>query len=80
LGAWRTGFGKHGPWDFGLHFFFTLIFYFWLEARNEKAALGSMQVFRINVCGSSVAEPNAAVQHHRRSMHEWASLKALVKE
>jgi hypothetical protein len=62
-----------------LHVIFSSLFFFnfWLQARNEKAALVSMQVFRINVCGSSVDEPNAAVQHR---MHEWASLKALVKE
>jgi len=65
----------HGILDCML--FFPFFFNFWLQARNEKAALGSMQVFRINVCGSSVDEPNAAVQHR---MHEWASLKALVKE
>jgi len=65
----------HGILDCML--FFPFFFNFWLQARNEKAALVSMQVFRINVCGSSVDEPNAAVQHR---MHEWASLKALVKE
>lgn len=26
LGAWRTGFGKHGPWDFGLHVIFSSFF------------------------------------------------------
>lgn len=31
-----------------------------VQGRNEKVALGSMQVFRINVCRSSVDKPNAA--------------------
>ena len=31
-----------------------------VQGRNEKVALGSTQVFRINVCRSSVDKPNAA--------------------
>ena len=60
LGAWRTGFGKHGPWDFGFHFFPPCFVISGLQGRNEKVALGSTQVFRINVCRSSVDKPNAA--------------------
>ena len=45
-----------------------------VQGRNEKVALGSTQVFRINVCRSFVDKPNAS------PMHEWASLKVLVKE
>ncbi|TVU28511.1 hypothetical protein EJB05_20030, partial [Eragrostis curvula] len=38
----------------------TLVVQEWLQERNEKVAHGSMQDFRINVCRSSIDEPNAA--------------------
>lgn len=42
-----------------LYIFFN-IFLAWLQGRNEKAALGSTQVSRINVRGGSVDDPDAA--------------------
>lgn len=50
-----------------LQYLSSLIYYFfkkkilaWLQGRNEKAALGSTQVSRINVRGGSVDDPDAA--------------------
>ena len=34
LGAWMTGFGKHGPWDFESYIFFPCPIFF-LVARGE---------------------------------------------
>lgn len=60
----------------GSIFFPMLFFYFWLQGRNEKVALGSMQVFRINVCRSSVDKSNAA-QYARMGKSE-SSVKELM--